>query len=524
MSPNDQSKELLKLKVKLQEHEISMLKSEIRHLQAVFDYSPMMIYFKDDKNTILKVNKLAAEAVGVKAEELENRPSKDFFPGEADSYYQDDLEVINSGQPKLGIVETMKTSTGKIFVQTDKVPWRDESGQVKGVIVLVSDITIRKKYEEEIYKGQKLKSLGTLAGGLAHDLNNLLGGIAGNIDLALLSMKDREDATLYLNRIIPVIEKSKHLTQQLLTFAQGGAPVKKTVSIDELLAECVDFFSAGSNVTCQIISDTHPHFVSIDANQISQVINNMIMNSQQAMPDGGKITIKIGKVTLGKTETGKLNTNISHFIKISIKDHGQGISPEIIDNIFDPFFTTKEKGTGLGLSISHSIIKRHGGFIDVKPNLPKGTIFSIYLPDIQGKLDTAAKETFDNGHIRAKVLLMDDEEFILDVTSGMLKMIGCECVCVKNGEEAIEQFESASTTLRPFDIVILDLTIHEGMGGKETIRRLRLSGQPFKAIVSSGYSNDPVMASPSEYGFDFVLPKPFGIEGLRQGLRNLIGG
>jgi two-component system cell cycle sensor histidine kinase/response regulator CckA len=499
-------------KIAALEAEISAAKTEISQYRTVFDHCPMMIWFKDNQNNILKVNKLAAQATNQTPQELENHATKDFYPGEADAYYQDDLEVIQSGQAKLGIIETIQTKNGKISVQTDKVPWYDAHGNIKGVIVLVSDITVRKKYEEEIYQSQKLKSLGILAGGLAHDLNNLLSGITGNIDLAALSVKEGEDCTVYLSRIKSVLDKARHLTQQLLTFAQGGAPVQACIPIEQLIYECIDLFSAGSNVNCKVSVKSKLHNVHIDAGQISQVFNNLILNAQQAMPNGGTIDIDLENITRGNSE----------FVRISIKDRGQGISPENAEHIFDPFFSTKEKGTGLGLSISHSIIKRHGGEITFNSNEYGGTTFHILLPASFEAPVASCRVPPPSTGIKARVLVMDDDQFILDSLANMLKAIGCDYHCVRNGTDALNFFKDAVRRNEPYDAVILDLTIHGGMGGKETIKRLRELNIPFKSLVSSGYSNDPVMSAPQKYGFDAVLRKPFGLDELRLALKGLL--
>lgn len=524
MSKNEiPNREELVEKIKSLEFENSKLKREMSHLQTVFDCSPMLIWFKDDKNHILNANRMVADAANLPPEDIINKSTWDIYPDEADKYFRDDLEVISSGKPKLGIIETMQTANGKIYVQTDKVPWRDESGKVKGVIVFVSDITVRRRYEEEVYKSQKLKSLGVLAGGLAHDLNNLLGGITGNIDLATRSIEDGLDGSLYLQRLRPVLDKAKHLTQQLLTFSQGGAPVKMTVSIESLVGECIDFFSAGSNVECQLTTKSNLHNVDIDVNQMSQVITNLILNAQQAMPDGGKIDISLENVILN-TYKKAIGTNLNgDFIKITIKDFGRGIPNEIMDNIFDPFFTTKETGTGLGLSISHSIIQRHGGNIDVKQNqFEDGVTVSVYLPASFSKPMQITKESVTAEDLNFKVLVMDDEPYIRELMSDMLSELHCTYNCVSDGKEAIKAFQSAIEENEPYDVVILDLTIHGGLGGKETVKNLRKIGKHFKALVSSGYSNDPVLSSPKDFGFDAVLKKPFGLNDLRVALSEFV--
>jgi two-component system, cell cycle sensor histidine kinase and response regulator CckA len=267
-----------------------------------------------------------------------------------------------------------------------------------------------------------LESLGVLAGGIAHDFNNLLGGVFGNIDLALDSLDDRTEITKFLNRSISAIERAKDLTQQLLTFSKGGIPKKRTIELAPLLKESRDLSLSGSAIECKMKIEDRLHPVNADANQMSQVFNNVLINARQAMPNGGEVTINANNQTLTDNEIASLPGG--EYVKIDIQDHGEGIPPSSMSKIFDPFFTTKETGSGLGLATCYSIIKKHDGLILVDSTLGKGTHVNIYLPSSKlatTSLSIHAPTPTKRG--KGRILLMDDEELILEVAEAMLQRL-----------------------------------------------------------------------------------------------------
>ena len=396
-----------------------------------------------------------------------------------------------------------------------------EDGNLIRTKTIARDITDRKKIEEELLKVEKLESLGVLAGGIAHDFNNLLTAILGSISLAKMYAGSGNKVSERLSEAEKASLQARDLTQKLLTFSKGGFPVKKAASISELIRDSAGFVLSGSNVRCEYSTPGNLWPVDVDEGQISQVINNLIINADQAMQQGGIIQVSCENVVLNKADLLPLKGG--NYVKISIKDHGVGIPEKYIEKIFDPFFSTKLNGTGLGLSTVYSIIKRHNGYITVESKKEVGTTFYIYLPasrkDIQQKKD----DTVIIGG-KGKILVMDDEEIVREVLGAMLVSIGYGVEYATNGEEAVELYRVAKGSGAPFDAVILDLTIPGGMGGKKAMQGLLKIDPGVKAIVSSGYSNDPVMADFREYGFSGVAAKPYKIKQLSETLHNVIKG
>jgi len=382
----------------------------------------------------------------------------------------------------------------------------------------------RQKMEAELQKAHKLESLGLLAGGIAHDFNNLLTGVLGNISLAKAYANSRDEIYKALVQAEKATVKSKQLTQQLLTFASGGAPIKKVHDIADLLKESVTFSLRGSNVKPEFHLADNLRAVEADEGQMNQVLNNLVINAAQAMPSGGIVRVSTANVNPGKNPGLPLSLADRRYVKIAVEDSGTGIPEELLPKIFDPYFTTKPKGSGLGLTSAYSIIANHEGYIDVKSRPGQGTTFTIYIPASDKKIPAAEKEQTGEKTIKGsgRVLVMDDDEVVADVASRQLDRLGYLPEVVFDGTEAIAVYQEALYTDHPFDVVLMDLTIPGGLGGAETIKKLRELDPEVKAIVSSGYSNDPIMANFQQYGFRACIVKPYKMQELSQTLHQVM--
>lgn len=394
-------------------------------------------------------------------------------------------------------------------------------GSKEFITAIVRDVTERKRIEGELEKVQRLESLGILAGGIAHDFNNLLTGILGNISLAKMYLKPEDKAFKKLEESERSFPRARDLTHQLLTFSKGGSPVTADVSLDTLLTNSVAFALSGSDIRPEFSIPDDLWTVSADEGQINQVISNIVINAKQAMPEGGAVRISCRNVSVG-AETS-LPLKEGRYVMTTIEDHGTGIPEAHLQKIFDPYFTTKEMGKGLGLAICYSIIRRHGGYISVESRLGSGTAFHVYLPAALSVNSINKKEQEEKVFAgKGRVLVMDDEAAVINVASEMLRSLGYEAEAAGDGTEAIRMYVKAKEAGRPFDAVIFDLTIPGGMGGVEAIGRLKEIDPAVRAIVSSGYSNDPVIANYSEYGFCGRIIKPYQVVELARIMHEVI--
>jgi PAS domain S-box-containing protein len=407
------------------------------------------------------------------------------------------------------------TSSGEIggrWFEISLTPMRDEWGRVVGVSGVALDVTEQRRAEEEVFRASKMESIGVLAGGIAHDFNNILTAIIGNLTLAKMQLEPQHTAFQRLTDSEKAVLRAKSLTQQLLTFARGGKPIKQSLAVGHLLKESAEFALQGSNVRCELSIANNLWTIEADPGQVNQVVNNLVLNAQQAMPDGGVLRIEAGNLVVGFQDNLPLAPG--QYVRIRITDSGNGIAPEHLEKIFDPFFTTKAKGTGLGLTTAYWIIKRHRGYIAIDSKIGIGTSVSVYLSKSEKEAvpETPRQEALIRGS--GRILFMDDEGPIREYAADVLSQLGYDAVCARDGAEAIEIFREAEESGRPFTAVILDLTVRAGMGGKETIQRLIEMDPDIKAIVSSGYSNDPVLADFKEHGFAARVAKPYTAEDL----------
>jgi len=511
--------------------EARALHIEKERLATTLSSIDVAVITTDAHGNILLFNKAAetvtgwsqAEAIGIQSSEV-YRKVKDEETG--DSELQPVAFVLREGESCESSIPTQlidKLGNIKLVTQ-NATPLKSDTNETIGAVLTFRDVTLQQKMEEELQKTQKLESLGVLAGGIAHDFNNILTAILGNISMAKMhSSKSAEKTERFLKQAIKAAEQTRALTNQLLTFARGGNPIKENASIVDLVQESSEFVARGSGIRCKYHIDEDIQVVAMDVGQISQVVNNLVINAIQAMKNSGTIRIYIRNTIIADEEAAAKNLQRpGKYVSIAVQDQGTGIPEDILPKIFDPYFTTKDSGNGLGLASCYSIVRKHDGHIEVESTLNIGTTFTILLPAAREQI-IEEKAQDERGLIEgdSRVLVMDDESFIRDVAGQMLDYLGFEVAFSANGNEAIQLYRQAMEEGEKFDVVMLDITIPGGMGGKEAIKHLKELDPDVRAIVASGYSKDPVMEKYKEYGFCGRILKPYGIKELNKAFQDL---
>jgi nitrogen-specific signal transduction histidine kinase/CheY-like chemotaxis protein len=397
----------------------------------------------------------------------------------------------------------------------------DLSGRAIGAVAVFRDVTERARLEAELLRSSKLESVGILAGGIAHDFNNILTVVMGNVTLAMLDSTVNDAVSRWLEEAERGVLRARDLTQQLLTFAKGGEPVRKTVRLPEVVREAAEFALHGSKVRCEFSVAPELWAAEVDKGQIGQVVQNLVINAVQAMPEGGVVRVSMNNEQTGRNGAPSLLAEGS-YLRLSIADSGMGIRPDHLSRIFDPYFTTKQSGSGLGLATVYSIVRKHQGHIEVESELGKGTTFHIWLtaaPDAQpAQTETGGEIVKMSG----RVLFMDDETTICVLAKALLTRLGFVVTTTPDGDAAVKAYKEAKAKGEPYRLVIMDLTVPGGMGGLEAMHELLAIDPEVTAIVSSGYSSDPVMANYRKHGFRGMVPKPYKITDLSRAIRSVL--
>jgi PAS domain S-box-containing protein len=477
-------------------------------------------------------NRSAEQITGRSAAEAIGRPLEEVLPLAAESMSApedradglvDVLEAILEGgeQPRVpGVYRLAGRSGEPRILELTGAPTGGAGGS-RGAVVAFRDVTGRRRFEQELVKAQKLESLGVLAGGIAHDFNNLLTVILGYLSLVQASPRLSGRELEGLEHALRALGRAQELSRRLLTFAQGGTPVTGAVSVPRLVRECAELTCHGSAVRCELELPDDLWPAEADEGQLSQVLNNLIFNALQAMPGGGVVTISAANRELGGDDGTGLPAG--RYVHLRVTDRGAGIPPEALPRIFDPFFTTREGGSGLGLATAYSIVRQHRGAIRVDSTPGAGTAIELFLPASRRHPTPAGRPGPPGRAGSGRVLVMDDQDPVRGVLESMLRHLGYEPVGTRDGDEAVAAYRDALDRGEPFDVVILDLTVPGGKGGKQTLRDLLRLDPGVRAVASSGYADDPAVSGAGGNGFVAALPKPYSLARLSEVLGEVVG-
>ena len=488
----------------------------------LYDFAPVGYLTLDQQGGIREANLAGASLLGIARSALVNRRLGLLVsPADRPAF---DAFLRNVFENKAReVCEVTLLLEGKPPLEVGMEASVFESG--RACRVALTDLTRRKQAEEDHLILNKLESTGILAGGIAHDFNNLLTVILLNLDLVQKRIPPGEEIANPLAVAKKTALLARGLTQQLITFAKGGAPVRKATSLSAVIQEAVRPALSGSRVRCEFSLADDLWLAEVDAGQIGQVIRNLVLNAREAMPPGGVVSVRAENLVRGSHEKPSLPPG--DYVRVSITDRGGGIPKEVLPKIFDPYFSTKQrgnlKGMGLGLTICRSIIQKHDGAIAVASQVGVGTTFHLYLPasrKLVGKEKAVVSKVLPRP---GRILVMDDEEWVREVVGETLQEMGYEVELAADGQKAIEVYAQAKGRGRPFDAVLLDLTVRAGMGGQEAIQALLQMDPAANAIVMSGYSDDPVVLEHERHGFKAALEKPFDIEKLKEVVSLVMG-
>jgi len=488
------------------------LRVEMEMAQKYLGVAAVMFVALDTEGRVVLINRKGCEITGYEESELVGRDWFDLvIPASQRSEAKEVFRELMVGNtvPLERYQNRIVTRDGKErLIAWSNTILKDGEGRITGTLSSGEDITDKQRMEEEILRTQKLESIGTFAGGIAHDFNNFLMAIHGYVQLAKETLNGNTEGREMLVMAEDAAKRARGLTRQLITFAKGGEPVTKTVSIREVVKDAAGFVLTGSNASLSLEIDDNLWLVKADVGQVEQVVSNLAINAKHAMPEGG--TVRISLRNVGMEEAEEKGYGSTRLVEMSIRDEGIGIPPDILQRIFDPYFTTKQEGSGLGLASTHSIVRKHGGHITVESTLGEGTSFCLYFPASNGtsegiESEDKTPERFA-GH---KVLLMDDDERVAALIGTMIEKLGCRATVTHHGKESVEAYRKARQDGEPYDAVILDVIVPGGMGGREAAEQLLRIDADANLIVSSGYSNDPVMSRYHDYGFRACLAKPY---------------
>ena len=495
------------------------LERDRKRLHDYFDHANDLIFALDTSGKVTMVNQSACSVLGYEEKDLLGRSMLDIVSPDSREFMLRANDEIGSGDSVARTIDVLtRDGNRRTLDLSGQRLW--DNGQPTGTFYIARDITDRLRMEHELLHNEALESLGTLAAGIAHDFNNVLTVVKGSISLADSSLEEPAESQHHLEVARVAVDRAQGLASQLLTFSRGGAPVKENVDVESIVREVARFVLSGSGIALQVSVDGIVPVAEADRNQLFQVVQNIILNARDAMPSGGTLDIALRCQTVSEEHPFGIAAP-GDYVVIRIADSGSGIAPEDMKLLFDPFFTTKPSGHGVGLSTARSIARRHGGDLLIESVADKGTTVWLCMPVAHGPVTQAQLAKPDGEPVSAtgRLLVMDDEQTVADVTCAMARRLGYETTSVPDGETTLTVYAQAVTEQHPFDLVIMDLTVPGGMGGREAVQRLHELYPDARVIVASGYSDDASIAEYAQRGFIASLAKPYTMEQLGRVLR-----
>jgi two-component system cell cycle sensor histidine kinase/response regulator CckA len=502
------------------------LRKQQQEQEMIFHSAPGMIFYKDKENRILRANRAVAESIGMSVKEIEGKSTFDLYPEDAAQYYRDDLEVIETGQPKLGIVEPYRTPAGGMrWVRTDKIPYRDQDGNIIGIIVFALDITEQRALEQQFRQAQKMEAVGRLAGGVAHDFNNLLMVIKGHSELLLDAIPQEERLIRKVENIQKAADRAATLTRQLLAFSRMQVLEPKIVDLNTVISDMSKLLPrlVGEDIELQIVCGEKLGNIKADPSEIEQVLVNLAVNARDAMPNGGKLVIETANAELDDSYSRKHPSMVpGSYVLLSVSDTGIGMDAETQAHVFEPFFTTKEKGkgTGLGLATVYGVVKQSGGYIWLYSEPEQGTTFKIYLPRVEKPAEVARRKSSSKELPRGTetILLVEDELEVREVAAEFLRECGYTVLEARDGIDAVKVADQHAA---PIHILLTDMVM-PGMGGRDLASRLGSLRPGMKLIYMSGYTEYARHTNDESLPTGLHLAKPFTRSALAKKIREAL--
>lgn len=521
------------IELELQNEELRTVQEELVQSRDQFvdlyDFAPIGYLTVSDKNIIMEANLTLAKLLNEERKSLFGQLFSNFiFQEDQDVFYSNIRDFMASPSRHSFNLRMLRRDNGWFWGKLSCVPWPETNKSVGSIRIALHDITDAKRQEDELIKVKKLEATAMLAGGIAHDFNNLLAIIMGNIEMAQQDGALGRPNETKLHNAQQAALRAAELTKKFLTFSAGGEPTQMPISVEEFITDTVSLALGGSNIGFEcIFQEDLCTTVTIDASQMALAIGNVINNAMEAMPQGGMIRIVTENADSISGQKPELEKDLAvRYVKISIQDQGPGIPEHTLPQVFDPYFSSKPmgsiKGLGMGLTIAYSILKKHGGAINIASQQDQGTTVTIYLPVSKEPVVLEEILSRQAPPSNKKILVMDDEKMLRELTRHMLERSGYQVEVACDGDEAIQLYKKAEELGLPFGAVILDLTIKGGMGGMETIKQLKEIDPQVRAIVASGYANDPVMSNFKSYGFLKALHKPYQLEELEKTLGSIV--